>query len=146
MYFAGRWWPDGIPVHGFGMMLFLAFLACNFVAVRLGRGVTFVTVASGPDRGKDYLTTTYPPEERNRRAQDAIQDTAVILFVGGLLGARVTYLVDAMIHDQSDIHSTWDFLVSLPMIWEGGIILYGSVIGGAGTYVGLCLYWYYYSA
>ncbi|HEV3146401.1 MAG TPA: prolipoprotein diacylglyceryl transferase family protein [Gemmataceae bacterium] len=135
MYIASLYWPDGIPVHGFGMMLFVAFLMCNWVAGTLATGVTFMTVASGPKAGKDFLAETYPPEERHRRALDVIQDTAVLIFVGGLVSARVTSLMYSN-------HPIESWLWELPRIWEGGIILYGSVFGGAIAYAGCWLYWY----
>src|SRR5579862_4768707 len=141
MYAASFWWPGGIPVHGFGMMLFVAFLLCNWVAGRRAAGISFLTIATGPKHGKDYLNETYEtPEERKQRAQDFIQDTSVVLFIGGLLGARITYILK----EEHDINSLWDFLVKLPMIWEGGIIFYGSVIGGAVVFVGWYAYQYYY--
>jgi prolipoprotein diacylglyceryltransferase len=138
LYAASIWWPEGIPVHGFGMMLFLAFLTCNWVAGRLARGVSFITVARGPKAGKDYLTETYPPEERQRRALDVIQDTAVLIFIGGLVSARMTYLFKT-----EEINSLGDLLLKLPMIWEGGIIFYGSLIGGLIVYLGIYFYLYH---
>jgi phosphatidylglycerol---prolipoprotein diacylglyceryl transferase len=136
LYVAARYWPDGIPVHGFGMMLFVAFLLCNWVGARLARDVTFLTVATGPNRGKDYLATNFPADERARRTQDMIQDIAVVLFVGGLLGSRM---------GETPWRGTgwWDYVKELSMIWEGGLIFYGGAIGAVVAFVPLYLYQYF---
>jgi prolipoprotein diacylglyceryltransferase len=102
------WTPDGIPVYGFGMMLFVAFLACTWLAGRRA--------------------------EREGVSRDAIQDLAIWIFLGGLLGARVTYLLK-----EQPYTGLSDFLAQLPRIWEGGIVLYGAVLGGLAAY--LVAYW-----
>jgi phosphatidylglycerol---prolipoprotein diacylglyceryl transferase len=58
-----------------------------------------------------------------------IQDLAVWIFFFGLLGARTTYL---LFHEKE--HNLIQFLIRLPQIWDGGIIFYGSVIGGTLGY------------
>jgi phosphatidylglycerol:prolipoprotein diacylglycerol transferase len=95
--------PDGVPIYGFGMMLFLAFLACTYWSSRLA--------------------------EREGIAKETIQDVTLWLFLGGLLGARVLYLIQE--ERPADV---WDFFKKLPQIWEGGIILYGSVLGALVAY------------
>ena len=52
----------GIPIYGFGMMLFLAFLLCTWVASWRAR--------------------------RERISPRVFQDLAVWIFVGGIVGAR----------------------------------------------------------
>lgn len=94
---------EGIPIYGFGMMLFLAFLICTWLA------------------GRHAL--------REGIAKETVQDLAIWIFVGGLLGARITYLLN-----ENPRPGLWEFLKKLPMIWEGGIVLYGSVIGGVTSY------------
>lgn len=87
--------PDGIPVHGFGVMLFITFMACvGFLGWRSRR--TGVNV----------------PKER-------VQDLVISVFVGGLVGARLTYLIQ---YDRP--------LVEFIRIWEGGIVLYGGIVSG----------------
>jgi phosphatidylglycerol:prolipoprotein diacylglycerol transferase len=104
-----QWTPDGVPIYGFGMMLFLAFLICTWVA------------------GRRAETQGIPREK--------IQDLVIWLFLGGLLGARVVYLVHAQ-----DFKTVLDFLRQLPLIWEGGIVLYGAVLGALAAY---CVaYWF----
>src|SRR5262249_55767747 len=58
-----------------------------------------------------------------------IQDVAVWIFLGGILGARLTYLIfDQKMRDPGKI------LLALPRIWDGGIIFYGSVAGAVVAY------------
>jgi phosphatidylglycerol:prolipoprotein diacylglycerol transferase len=88
------WFPDGIPVYGFGLMLFLAFILCTWLAGWRARKVGV------------------KPE--------LVQDLAIWVFVGGLLGARIVYMIQYGV--------PWsDFF----KIWEGGIVFYGSLLGGA---------------
>jgi prolipoprotein diacylglyceryltransferase len=88
--------PDGIAVYGFGMMLVIAYLSCSWLASRLGKreGV--------------------PPER--------LQDLAIWLLVCGLLGARITYIIQY--HQQ--FTDFWQFF----RIWDGGLVFYGSAVGG----------------
>src|SRR5437763_7387863 len=88
--------PDGIPVYGFGLMLFLAFVLTTWLASRRA--------------------------EKAGVNKERLQDLAIWAFVGGLLGARVVYMIQ--------YHGTilsWEFF----KIWEGGIVYYGSLAGGA---------------
>jgi phosphatidylglycerol:prolipoprotein diacylglycerol transferase len=96
------WTPDGIPIYGFGLMLFLTFVACTWLAGRLGR------------------RENIPPER--------FQDLAIWLFVSGLIGARITYMVQY----GRPIEEFFQ-------IWQGGIVFYGAFIGG---WMGYGLFWY----
>src|SRR5262245_6600061 len=58
---------DGIPIYGFGLMLFVAFVACTWLAGRRAQKV-------GIDK-------------------DRIQDLAIWLFIGGLAGSRAVFLL-----------------------------------------------------
>jgi prolipoprotein diacylglyceryltransferase len=98
--------PDGIPIYGFGMMLFLAFILCTWLAGRRAR--------------------------REGIAKEHIQDLAIWLFIGGLLGARTTYLL----WGEASRPTFTEFITRLPKIWDGGIILYGSVVGALIGYLG----------
>jgi phosphatidylglycerol---prolipoprotein diacylglyceryl transferase len=97
--------PEGVPIYGFGMMLFLAFILCTWLAGRRAR--------------------------REGIAKEHIQDLAIWLFIGGLLGARITYLLQ-----ETPRPTFTELLTRLPKIWDGGIILYGSVLGALVGYLG----------
>src|SRR5262245_28513559 len=89
----------GIPIYGYGLMLFLAFLAC-------------ISVAGW--RAK-----------REGIAKEIIQDLAIWLFLGGLIGARTTFLLL-----QGNVRNVWQFIIQFPRLWDGGVIFYGAAIGG----------------
>jgi len=91
--------PEGIPIYGFGLMLFLAFLLCTWLASK-----------RAPKEG------IHP---------DTIQDLAFWIVVSGLIGARTMSLLTR----TPPVSSVTEFLVELPRIWDGGIVLYGSVLG-----------------
>lgn len=97
----------GIPMYGFGAMLFVCFVA--------------VTVW-GSRRAK--RTADMPPER--------FQDMVIWLFVAGIVGARVLYMIQYAHHfpDQSVVGLAKAFF----KIWEGGIIFYGSALGGVIGY------------
>jgi len=87
----------GVKVFGYGMMLFLAFLASMNLAARVAR--------------------------RHKLDPDVIYDMALTVFIGGLIGARLFYVIQywgVKVHSLADVFR----------VWEGGIVLYGSIIGG----------------
>ena len=100
--------PNGIPLYGYGLMLFVAFLACITVAGRLAK--------------------------REGIAKEVVQDLAIWLFLGGLIGARTAFLLL-----QGNVKSVWDFILEFPRLWDGGVIFYGAAIGGVVTF-GLAYY------
>jgi phosphatidylglycerol:prolipoprotein diacylglycerol transferase len=97
------WTPNGIPIYGFGVMLFIAFILCTWMAGKRGE--------------KEGIT------------KETIQDLAIWIFIGGLLGARLTFLLS-----ETHVQSLTQLLLDLPRIWDGGIVLYGSVLGGLAGY------------
>jgi prolipoprotein diacylglyceryltransferase len=94
--------PNGLPIYGFGMMLFLAFIVCTWLAGRRA--------------------------EREGVAHEHIQDLAIWLFIGGLIGARITFLKSEKNMSVSEMFQEFY------KIWDGGIVLYGSVIGALAGY------------
>ncbi|MFN4260274.1 MAG: prolipoprotein diacylglyceryl transferase family protein [Gemmataceae bacterium] len=91
------WTPDGIPIYGFGLMLFVTFVVCTWLA---GRRAVKVGIA-----------------------KEHIQDLAIWIFVVGIIGARIVY----MIQYQQPLSTFFK-------IWEGGLVFYGSAIGGVVGY------------
>jgi phosphatidylglycerol:prolipoprotein diacylglycerol transferase len=100
--------PDGIPIHGFGAMLF----------------ITFVAIVAFFGWRSERTGTNMP--------RDRIQDLVIMMFVGGLMGARVTYMI------QYNVPLT---IGNFIRIWEGGIVLYGGVIAGVLIFIALYYGW-----
>ena len=88
----------GVKVFGYGLMLFLAFLSSMHLAARVAK--------------------------REKLDPDVIYDMALTVFVGGLVGARLFYVIQ---YWGVRVHGVLDAF----RVWEGGIVLYGSIIGGA---------------
>src|SRR2546430_12849327 len=85
--------PNGIPVYCFGMMLFVTFIATTWMASRRA-------VKAGI-------------------AREVIQDVAVWVFLGGLLGARLTYLLfQPPRMPICPPERLWELIKPLPRIWE----------------------------
>jgi phosphatidylglycerol---prolipoprotein diacylglyceryl transferase len=57
--------PEGIPIYGFGVMLFLAFIICTWLGGRRAIGAGF--------------------------PKQVIQDMAIWVFLGGVIGARLAH-------------------------------------------------------
>lgn len=92
------WLPDGIPIYGYGTMLFLAFLLGTWIAGRRAK--------------KAGISPNH------------IQDLAIWLFVFGIAGARLTYMI---VYGVPFAHFF--------RLWDGGLVFYGSVIGGLVGFV-----------
>ena len=58
---------------------------------------------------------------------EVVYDLALWVFVGGILGARLFYVWQ---YWGTQIRSFWEIFE----IWKGGIVLYGSIFGGAATF------------
>ncbi len=100
-----NWMPDELPVYSYGAMLFLTFVICVWFT------------------GRRAFQLGY------RVPRDKFQDMGIALFVLGLAGARITYMIQ--------FHVPWyKFL----RIWEGGIVLYGGILGGVLAFI---LFYYY---
>jgi phosphatidylglycerol:prolipoprotein diacylglycerol transferase len=99
--------PGGFNVFGYGLMLFLAYLASiNMTAWRARKG---------------HLNPGFA------------FDMATWLFIGGLVGARAFFVIQ--------YRRNFDSFFDIFKIWEGGIVFYGSLIGGT---IALLLFWYFY--
>jgi prolipoprotein diacylglyceryltransferase len=92
--------PNGIPIYGFGAMLFVAFVVCTWLAGRRA--------------------------EKEGIGKEHIQDLAIWIFVGGLVGARIVYMIQYGI-------PFWP-ITNFFRIWEGGLVFYGSALGGLAGY------------
>jgi phosphatidylglycerol:prolipoprotein diacylglycerol transferase len=63
------WWPENVPVYGFGAMLFVTFLVTTWMASRRAK--------------------------RQGIAPQHLQDLGIWIFVCGIIGARIVYLKQA---------------------------------------------------
>jgi phosphatidylglycerol:prolipoprotein diacylglycerol transferase len=109
--FTSGWFPpDGIPLYGFGAMLFVCFVLTAMVW--------------GPKRAVQVGL----PKER-------LQDMAILMFVTGIAGARIVYMIQ-----YADQFAGKNLAVEFFKIWEGGIVFYGSAIGAA---VGFVAFWHF---
>jgi phosphatidylglycerol---prolipoprotein diacylglyceryl transferase len=91
--------PDGVPIYGFGAMLFLCFVLTAMVwgarrTVKIGLPA------------------------------DKFLDLVIVLFLTGIAGARALY----MMQYYKDFKGK-NLFVTFFQIWEGGIVFYGSIIG-----------------
>ncbi|MCS7047006.1 MAG: prolipoprotein diacylglyceryl transferase, partial [Gemmataceae bacterium] len=90
-----------LPIYGYGFMLFCAFLACTGLAVMLAK------------------REGYPAQP--------IQDLVIWLFVTGIAGARLTYVIRYWHHFPT--------IGQFFAVWDGGLIFYGSIPGAVVGYV-----------
>jgi phosphatidylglycerol:prolipoprotein diacylglycerol transferase len=108
IYFAPQLFgPSGLPIRGFGLMVLLGVLSGHAVAVWLAR--------------------------RANLAPDAIFSLAVWLMIGGFLGARTFYVLqywNTFLMPSPDAPEVLPTLMKIVQVTEGGLVLYGSIIGG----------------
>lgn len=77
-----------------------------------------------------FLGSMHLAARRARREgldPEVVYDLALWVFVGGLVGARAFYVIQ---YWGTKVHGFWDIF----RIWEGGIVLYGSIMGGTATF------------
>lgn len=97
----------GLTVYGFGAMLFVGFVTATWVAMRRAR-----------KQGIPAKT---------------IEDSALVILIGGLLGARLFFFVQYG-HTFFD-DGLFAGLVGFFKLWEGGLVWYGGVIGAVVGFV-----------
>lgn len=94
----------GIPVFGYGFMLFVGFTSATLLAVFHAK-----RIGMNPD---------------------LIWDLMMWLLIPGLIGARAFYVLQYPDRIFGGLEPK-NPLVSLIALWDGGLVFYGSVIGGA---------------
>jgi phosphatidylglycerol:prolipoprotein diacylglycerol transferase len=97
----------GIKLFGYGLMLCLAFLGSILLAARRAR--------------------------REGLDPETVYDFAFWVFLGGLVGARLFYVIQ---YWGTQIRHPIEFF----FFWKGGIVLYGSIMGGTAAFF---LYWWF---
>jgi phosphatidylglycerol:prolipoprotein diacylglycerol transferase len=104
--------PSGLPIRGFGVTMLLG----------VGSGVA-LSAYRARQRGLD-------PE--------LIYSLAFWLFVAGIAGARAFYVIEYW--KTQFARPTWhETIVSVISIQEGGLVVYGSILGGAAALVAFTL-------
>ena len=89
-----------LPIYGYGAMLVLAFASSTMLAAWRAR--------------------------REKLDPELVFDMAFWLFAGGLLGARLFYVIQY----RDGFRSAWDFF----KFWNGGIVYYGGIFGGVAAF------------
>ncbi len=64
---------------------------------------------------------------REKIDPEIVYDLAIYVFVGGLIGARAFYVFQ---YWGVRVHGFWEIFE----IWKGGIVLYGSILGGTAGF------------
>ncbi len=94
--------PIGLAIRGYGVMLLLAMIASVGAAAYRARQV-----------GLD---------------SELILSLAVWLVLGGIAGARALYVIEYWRDFQRD--TLWETIVAIVKFTEGGLVVYGAIIGG----------------
>lgn len=102
---------EGLPVFGYGLMLFIGFSSA----------VSLATIRA----------------EREGLSSDVIWDLSVWLFIPGIVGARLYYLCQYYDRVFTGVPSS-EWLMAAFNLSQGGIVLYGGLIGGALGYFAFC--------
>ena len=105
--FAARLFPEGLPIRGFGVMVLAGSVSAIWLLIYRARQVGI------------------NPE--------VIISLAFGLFIGGILGARLFYVIEYW--DTRFKSDSWsDTLLQIVKFTEGGLVFYGSMIGGGIAY------------
>lgn len=102
--FLPKLFPDGLPIRGYGVMLLLGGLGGVLLAAHRARQVGL-----------------HP---------DVIYSLAVHLFVAGILGARLFYVIEYW-----ETRFSRAPLIEVFKFTEGGLVVYGALIGAAIAFV-----------
>ena len=81
-----------------------------------------------------FLYTIWRGKRNENVKSDDIIDIGIFTVLFGILGARLYYVLTTL-----DTHQYNSFL-DVIAIWNGGIAVYGSIIGGGLAIVGVCLW------
>jgi len=106
--FAARLFPEGLPIRGYGVMVLTGSVTALWMVIHRARQVGL--------------------------SSEVILSLAFGLFICGILGARLFYVIEYWdTRFQFDDWSTT--LLEIVKFTEGGLVFYGSMIGGAIAYV-----------
>ena len=102
-----QWTPDGIPLYGFGTMLFIVLVVTTWLTGY--RAERYGLPAESPERRKAY--------------SERVRDLVLWTVLAGVVGARIFYMIQ--FPEQFDRP-----LMQFFQFWNGGIVFYGSALGG----------------
>lgn len=108
-----------VPLHTYGVMIVSGFLLAMFVA--------------------------YRQAQRIGELQDDVLDVAFWCLVGGLVGARVVFIIVnwreyfvERFWDTVTIGSVSFSMPSVLVVWKGGLVFYGAALGGLLGFLWYC--------
>jgi phosphatidylglycerol---prolipoprotein diacylglyceryl transferase len=107
-----KFFPDGFPLFGYGFMMFIGFVAAVSLASR--RAV------------------------RQGLNPETIWDLAPWLLIPGILGARLNFCLEYGAQVFAQCQTPADYVVQFFNLMQGGLVLYGGMIGGAVGYFEFC--------
>lgn len=109
-----RLFPEGLPIRGYGVLVLTGAVVAMGMVLHRGRQVGL--------------------------SSEMIFSMAFILFICGILGARLFFVIEYW--DTRFQYDTWSrTLLEVVKFTEGGLVLYGSMIGGALAYIVLVRLW-----
>lgn len=103
---------EGLPIFGYGFMLFIAVATGGWWAAWRA--------------------------ERERLSSDKIWDLAFCLFLSGICGARLFYLLEYHKEVFQDVTTIPGFIGTVVNLSNGGIVLYGGLIAAAIGFFSYC--------
>ncbi|MBC8113548.1 MAG: prolipoprotein diacylglyceryl transferase [Candidatus Saccharimonas sp.] len=103
---------DGLPMFGYGFMLTLGLASALWLAMWRA--------------------------EREGVPTDLIWDLAFCLFLGGIAGGRLFYLVQKRDEVFANVNDQWSLLNAVFNLSQGGLVLYGALLAGAATFFTFC--------
>lgn len=103
---------EGLPIFGYGFMLFIAVATGGWWAARRA--------------------------EREHLPSDRVWDLAFCLFLSGIAGARLFYLVEYRDRVFEGVTTVPQFIGTVLNLSSGGIVLYGGLIAAAIAFFVFC--------
>jgi phosphatidylglycerol:prolipoprotein diacylglycerol transferase len=105
--FIPRFFSDGVPIRGYGVMVLVGSIAGITLAVHRARQAGV--------------------------AAEEIMGLAVAMFIGGVLGARLFYVIEYW--DERIRQATWQATLKAALSFtEGGLVVYGAFIGAMAAF------------
>ncbi len=112
IFFLPRLFPAGLPIRGYGLMLLLAAISGIGLALHRAR--------------------------QNNLPADLIYSLAFWMFLCGIAGARLFFIIEYWDTRFAALGFP-ESLRQMLMFTEGGLVVYGSLIGASAAFVVFCL-------